>query len=74
MLKVGLTFDEFQRVVSCCCWIVISRCPPGFDLKRFLVERLKGRHPGTAAKVKGMDEEEICRLCLEIREHQRLAR
>ena len=71
--RVGLSGDEFRQVVRACRWVLVGHCPPVFDLRRFLVERLRPPYPETATKIAALNDRQLCLLCQELVEQQRLA-
>ena len=70
MSTYPLSKEEFLSVSEACRWVAIRRCPPLFDLRTFVFERLKNRSPETAAKVKALDDTQIIVLCQELINHQ----
>ncbi len=74
MDPLGLTYEELQLLHRLCSWVAINRCPPGFDLRAFLLGRMGDGHPDVAAKVRQLTDDQMLTLCREIMERQKLLR
>jgi hypothetical protein len=66
MATLGLDYEEFQEVLHLGRCMGLDHCPPGFSLRRFLVGRLRVTLPEAAAKIEGLNDEQVNFLGQEI--------
>jgi hypothetical protein len=62
MSAVALSLDELLEVVGTCQFIEIEDCTPPY-LQDFIAQRLADSFPAIATKVRGLDAEQMHRLC-----------
>jgi hypothetical protein len=65
MSSLGLTSVELEQIVRSCRWIRL-RSPAPFDLRAFLIVRLKATSPEIAHRVEKLSVAQMDRLCQEI--------
>jgi hypothetical protein len=66
---LAITLVELQQILGQCRHIKVTPTP-GFDLRNYLVHRLRNAWPETARKVAAIDEKQFGTLCREIADHQ----
>jgi hypothetical protein len=66
MHSFGFSPEEFQLIVRACERVLVSPHRMDVDLKPFLMARLVGASPELAARVAGLDNNQMATLCEEI--------
>ena len=71
MVELGLTPEEFRKMLGACAAIRVRACPAPY-LQNFLARRLTDSSPGLSEKVHRLDAEQMNLLCELIKEQQSL--
>jgi hypothetical protein len=66
MHELGLSPAEFRQVVHACERVMINRFTDVFDLRCFLVNRLREDSLETASRLEGLDDLEMADLRAEV--------
>jgi hypothetical protein len=66
MHALGLTPEQFHRVVRACGRVLVNPLSPGLDLRLFLAARLSDDLPDVAARIERFDDRQVAALREEI--------